>query len=342
MTLAESFKAQASHCLALGSPFMNQLCLCFAENMQASGAVMDKIRSWPGDPSAGGDALALRIAGGLHALALSGAEPQLAAAYPPSEADNDHLWRSISLAITGHSAFLCDWIETPPQTNEVRRSAALIPVSQYLANRFGLPLQLSELGSSGGLNLFFDNYAVDTGATILGSKSPILTLTPDWQGTPPANNGFTVVERRGVDLNPLDIGTKDGRLRLMSYLWPDQAERLERTRAALAGAEPVVDKGNAVDWLERRLAPASGRCHLIFNTIAWQYFKSEDQERGAALLVNAGLQATHDAPIAHFAMEGALTTKRAKLTLKIWPGNEVHDLGEAGFHGQIVDWKNPK
>jgi DNA-binding CsgD family transcriptional regulator len=54
-----------------------------------------------------------------------------------------------------------------------------------------------------------------------------------WEGDPPELPvSFDVAERAGCDRNPLDATTRDGRLTLMSYVWPDQVERFTRLEAA--------------------------------------------------------------------------------------------------------------
>lgn len=101
----------------------------------------------------------------------------------------------------------------------------------------------------------------------------------------------------------------------------------------------MVARGDAVDWLETRLATRhSGHLHLIFHTVAWQYFPSATQAKGEALLADAGARATVDAPLARLAMEADSTPGSAGVTLTLWPGDETVTLARAGFHGQHIDW----
>ncbi|MBR9844430.1 MAG: DUF2332 family protein [Rhodobacteraceae bacterium] len=336
-----ALREQAGYCEGLESPFMGRLLRLLADNWPADTALAAKVDAWPGDMSPYADSLPLRIAGGLHALCLSGRAPALAAAYPPALTDKTTLWPALDAALHEHDAFLCDWINSPPQTNELRRSAALIGTAALLAGRFDLPFRLSELGASGGLNLMFDHFALDLGALRLGPAKAPVTLTPDWRGPLPPDAALNISERRGVDLNPLDAHTPEGTLRLMAYLWPDQSERLARTRAAIAIQDAPVDRADAIDWLSTRLATTEGAPHLIYHTVAWQYFPAEAQQRGTALIEAAGARATPGAPLAWLSMETDGKSPGAALTLRLWPGDHRLALGRADFHGRWIDWQAP-
>ena len=143
-------------------------------------------------------------------------------------------------------------------------------------------------------------------------------------------------------MNPLDPMKQNQLLRMCSYLWADQPERVERTRAAATVQTTQVDKGDAIAWLETRLdhAPAN-HLHLIQHTIAWQYFPQKAQARGTQLIEAAGAKATPDTPLAWMQMEtdgdrtGAVG---AALTLRLWPGDITLNLGRADFHGRWINW----
>lgn len=75
-----SFHDQAAHCDHLGLPLTARVLRVLADSLD-QGAVAGCVLNWSGDPAPQADALALRLAGGLHALVLSGADPDLAAAY---------------------------------------------------------------------------------------------------------------------------------------------------------------------------------------------------------------------------------------------------------------------
>ena len=338
----QAFLKQAKSCEDLGSAFTARLCRLAAKHMRADTAVEERILSWPGNATATGDALALRLAGSLHALVLSGQSAALADIYPPKAAEDAMLWASVKAAFIDHQAFILDRLTSAPQTNEVRRSAALLPGFLTIAQLTAKPLMLSEVGASAGLNLNWDKYAYTFGSTTWGGTSTV-SLAPDWQGQPLPNAELSVTNRAGCDLNPLNPASAEDRLRLMSYIWADQADRLERTRHALEIAvanNVVVDRADAIDWLKRRLSQQhTGVTHVIYHTIAWQYLPDALKAKGEALIAAAGKKATADAPLARLQMEADGKTDGAALTLQIWPTGERHEIGRADFHGRWINWK---
>ena len=88
----------------------------------------------------------------------------------------------------------------PPQTKEVRRSAALIAGAQVALEHFQRPIMSSELGASAGLNLMWDHYGLDIAGQITGPQTPVLTLNPDWTGPCSPSNSINIAKRAGVTL----------------------------------------------------------------------------------------------------------------------------------------------
>ncbi|MDW3224881.1 MAG: DUF2332 family protein [Paracoccaceae bacterium] len=345
MSLCEAFSQQAASCEKLGSPFMGQLLRLLAERWSRGTRLDARFAQFEGDIGPAGASLPLRMAGGLHALVLSGRTPELADVYPPHAVTDDALWSAVRAALQFHEDFMLNWVESPPQTNEVRRSAALIPGACVAANAFDLPFVISELGASAGLNLIWDRYALVLPGMTLAPENPVLTLTPEWEGPNPPGKIPLVSARSGVDLNPLNPANPDDLLRLTAYLWPDQPHRLDLTRAAAGAMTAHIARGDAIDWLAHRLEDApEGHVHLIQHTVAWQYFPSHAQDRGTALIEAAGRAASTRRPLAWLAMEsdGDKTGRiGAALTLRLWPGDRTYNLGRADFHGRWVKWQDP-
>lgn len=339
--LRDAFREQAGYCEGLDSPFMGRLLRLLAKNWPEDTKLAAKLAAWVGDIGPMADSLPLRVAGGLHALRLMGKDSGLEATYPPANPSDDQLWQSVEAALRLHDDLLCDWVYHAPQTNEVRRAAALIAGAHLLASRFQMPFQLSELGASGGLNLMFDQFRLDANANSFGPAASNVSLSPDWTGHVPQNAHLSVTERRGVDLNPLDAHTPEDALRLLAYLWPDQDERIARTRAAIALQDADLDRADAIDWLDHRLEAKDGHLHLIYHTIAWQYFPSDAQSRGTTLIETAGARASEQAPLAWLRMEADGNAPGARLSLRYWPGDITVELGRVDFHGRWVDWQGP-
>ncbi|QJF52118.1 DUF2332 domain-containing protein [Roseobacter ponti] len=343
MTLARAFADQAISCGRLGSPFMQQLLSMLSAHWPGDTALAAKFAAFSGDIGPAGHSLPLRLAGGLHALVLTGRAPELAALYPPSRVSDHALREGVLDALGAHEAFLLNWVESPPQTNEVRRSAALMAGATVVAQHSQLPVVLSELGASGGLNLMWDHYALDLSGGGPGTAAPVVRLTPEWEGPLPPTRLPVVAERAGVDLNPLDPQNPDDLLRLTAYLWPDQPHRLAMTRAAAGVMTARIDRADAIDWLEQRLTAApDGHLHLIQHTVAWQYFPEAARARGLALIEAAGAAATHYRPLAWLSMESegdVHAAEGAALVLRFWPGDVTLRLGRADFHGRWIRWQ---
>ena len=83
MTIREDFRHQAQVCAALGSPFVAQLMQLLADRLTPGDLVSDALFNWPGDRSASGASVPLRLAGGLHMLVLCDKDPGLKSIYPP-------------------------------------------------------------------------------------------------------------------------------------------------------------------------------------------------------------------------------------------------------------------
>jgi hypothetical protein len=342
VTLPAALEDQARSCDTLGSPFTARLLRLLARRLRPGTPLTDRLFGWPGDITSRGHSVPLRLAGALNALVLSGRDAGLAAVYPPADAAEDDLWAAVAAALARHAAAIDLFLDSPPQTNEVGRSAALIAAGDWLADRYRLPIRLSELGASAGLNLNWDRYRLRLGGQDYGPADAVLTLEPESRGELPPAAAPRITERRGVDLNPLDLSDPAQRLRLLAYVWPDQTDRLARLRAALTLPPPPVDRGDAAAWLAMRLdTPGTSGLHLVYHTVAWQYFPAATQAACSAALASAAARATPDTPLAHLAMEADADHNGAGLAVTLWPGAITLPLGRVDFHGRWLDWRPP-
>ena len=345
-----SFREQARICAGLGSPFTAKVCELAADRLAPSTPVGRRVLDWRGDPRPHADALPLRFAGALHACARRGEPAGVARAWPPNAiSDDDTLWAAIETACGTAGAFILAWLDSPPQTNEVGRSGPLAAGLLVLADRFGLPFDLYELGCSAGLNLNLDRYAFDLGGVATGDRGSAVRLAPDWDGPPPPDAKIVVATRQGVDLSPLDVSRPEAAERLLAYVWADQRERLTRLDAALEIARaypPPVTGADGADWWERQLSvePTPGLCRVVMHTIALQYFTPEGRGRVVAHLDREGAAATAEAPLAWLSYEAAEAPdadgrRWAELSLTVWPGGQRRVLARGHPHGFAIQWR---
>lgn len=117
------------------------------------------------------------------------------------------------------------------QTNEVRRCTYLYPSFCYMFNKVNKPLALIEIGTSAGLQLFWDQYRYSYGTgEVFGNKDSKVHLKSEIKGE---NQPFflqqspPVVERIGLDLHINDLNNEEDYLWLRSLIWPEHKERLE-------------------------------------------------------------------------------------------------------------------
>ena len=337
-----AFRKQASWCRNLGSPLTALVCDLAAERLDRSTISGRRILDWPAQPGPAVDVLALRLAGGLHALARRG-HPRLASCYPPSPLpDAGAFWRAMQAGLDDPA--LSPWLDSVPQTNEVARSAALMAGLLVIASETGLPMALYELGASAGLNLLPDRYDIRLGGMQAGTPGSTVVLQPDWSGAPPPAAAVRVALRRGVDLSPLRVGDAADQERLRAYVWADQAARMARLEGALAIAAadpPALDKGDAADWTEANIqsTPEPGLVRVLMHSVAYAYFLMAARDRIAGHIAAVGRQATAEAPLAWLRFEPPPGQAEAPtLRLQCWPGGHERKLATGSPHGTWIRW----
>jgi hypothetical protein len=332
MTFEEAMAFQAGFCATNGAPVTAAACRALAAGLDESTATGRRVRHWPGEYIR--DALPLRLVAPYHALFRAGK----IAAFDTVEA--------IRAATTAHDAWICDWLDGPPQTNEPARSATFMAALLVLAERFALPFELLEIGSSAGLNLLIDRYRYDLGGSVAGpGDSPVL-IRPEWRGSPPPQADVHITSVRGVDIAPIDVTDAATAARLMGYVWIDAPERIVRVEAAIAmiGVKPVdLVRGDAADWVEMWLAEpqANGTTRVLMHSIVWQYLPPEGQARITAATEAAGATATSDRPLAWVRMEADADRKTIQLHMTAWPGGKIEHLAAVHPHGAWLEWNGP-
>lgn len=341
--VARAFANQVAYCTRNGAPLTGRVLAGIGAVLAsgAEGVLLDRVRGWQGRPLA--DALPLRLTGGLHALHLSGAAPELAAIYLGQAADDAGV---IAAVIARHEAALLPWLDGPPQTNEAGRSANFIAAMLWLASQ-GCPARFAclEIGSSAGINLMLERYAYDLGGVQVGPSDAVMHLAPDWRGAPPPARPIAIVRTRGCDVAPVDLTDPAEALRLKAYIWPEHKVRFERMDAAIRAAsmrKPDLVQASAADFVEAELARPQepGTTRVLMHSIVWQYVPADQQARVTAAMEMAGAKATPERPLAWVQVEADRTVHRHKLTARYWPGGggEEVQLAWSHPHGVDVEW----
>lgn len=339
----QSFEVQAKACRALGSPFYAALCDRLRVALDTSSALRALADGFVGEPVRGN--FAIRLLGGVHARVLAGNAPEIARHFPSVGGDGDATAAADEIAalLARDPRWPEPWLAAFPQTNEVRRSAALLPGLLEIAHTTELPLRLLEIGSSAGLNLQWDRFHYDYGMHTWGDATSPVRLVTQWRGRggPPWQARIAVASRAGCDIAPIDPCDDDAARRLQAYVWPDQLDRLANLRAAIAFARetpPSVVCARAADWLAHELAQSvEGVVTVVCHSIMWAYVPQDERARIARTIEAAGERASARAPLAWLSLEDASPV--TALWLRRWPDAPApRALAHADPHVTWIMW----
>jgi len=294
----------------------------------------------------------------IHFLVLQEPQGDLAAVYPdltepPALGDPVPALRAF---LAEHAEDLEEIYATRnTQTNEVGRSAFLLPMFGLVAARARRPLAMIEAGASAGLNLLFDRYFYDYGlAGSAGDPASAVHLAPEIRGgvPPPVPNRMpTVVSRVGVDLQPVDVRDFDAIAWLRACIWPEHAARVQLfTRAVeIARADPPrVIRGDFVEMLPGLIESAPQDAAVcVFHTAALAYVPREQREHLADLMAEAGgarevYWVAGEGPRILAAMfpEAGITGPEGGYALVVGrAGRDAAWVGEAAYHGRWLRWR---
>jgi hypothetical protein len=314
-TLRDRFRAHARALVNGGrSPLYAELMAATADDLDRGGVVA---RLFAGLPAPRGSVPQLRLMAALHELVLAGSVPELARFYPSAggERPPQGAWPWARAALNDHFDWIRERLPRTVQTNEVGRSTVLYAVLLWLAD-----------GSERRLRL------------LPWQPGPRIDLAA-------AQDRLRISHRAGCDLAPLDPSLADDRRRLLSYIWPDEPERLARLQAALAIAarDPLpIARSPASEWLaaelERRRA---GELTIVWHSIVRQYVPGEEW---AAVIecLRAASAARSDRPIVRVAVEPRRDhVVNFAVSLHAEPDGPGQILARCGDHGPPVVWKPP-
>lgn len=344
------FERQAHWCDRLGSPFTARLMEHAAIDAEAGGIVAGLTSDWSAAPQQ--DAVGLRLAGALHAGVLTGRDADLAAVYPKRGRawDFGDVWPIAKAFLEREADWVRAFMQSPPQTNEVGRAGGLAAAFLWLAERMPQPFRMIELGASAGLNLNWDRfrYAHEPWWRRSGAGPLIPTV---FEGTPPEWREIAFSERLACDQAPIDVRDADQALRLRSYVWPDQFDRMERLDAAVAVARDagaVVERADAGDWLAERLAGQLPEgTTVIYHSVFFQYPPQAVRDAITNCIETSGADASAQRQLAWVRFEpevvlgGPAGSGRFVIDVRLWDGAREQrvELGEADPHGRSAVWR---
>lgn len=269
---AEAAAAFATFAAAEGHriPMYARLCSTISERPELHGLLLQ---------APVGQRLPVLLLAAVHDVVLAHPDCELARWYPsvsgtevPAEDPAAALLELVEL----HRERLLDTLRSRVvQTNEVNRSVGWHLALRELCRDDERPLALVELGASAGLNLRLDDYSVelvgDDKSTWWGRHDSTVRLSARlvgdgadrWTSLPAAP---PVSWSLGIDDRPVDVTDPDDARWLEACVWPEQPERFERLRHALARAAadpPTVRRGDAVDDLADAIEAAPDETHVV-------------------------------------------------------------------------------
>lgn len=255
------------------------------------------------------------------------------------------------------------------QTNEVRRSAALLPVLQRLSR--DAPIALLEVGASAGLNLLVDRYRYRYGVgPWVGSTAFAVAIRCALRGPAPPYRlkPARIAHRLGLDPHPLDVRRAEDARWLMACVWPEHVDRLELLRAAVEIGRrdpPEIVRGNAqAADLDAALSSLPNDIPIcVVHSAVMPYLTPTERNEFVRTLDRLGRERRDAAPLHWLSFEGgarasfgaalpfsALDTRRPDdrpadnvglVGYARWgaKGREERLLARADLHGRWLEWR---
>lgn len=232
------------------------------------------------------------------------------------------------------------------QTNEVQRSAVLMPAFQLIARATEKPLALIEIGTSAGLNLLWDKFGYDYGVgEVIGDLNSEVRIRCELRAALAFNLNPELPAtcfRVGIDLNPLDTNNEEDRLWLKALIWPEHIERMHLLEAAMNIARrnpPRLVRGDALEILPNALSQSPmDSIPCVVSTFTLNQFSSESREKLELLLTQeAKRRELHFVYIEYVTYSPGI---HPELHAVLRTGDKRQDrlLGKCEPHGEWLEW----
>lgn len=335
-TLAERMRRHAGDSTHLYGHLMRAM----ADDWDAGGVVAQICSGHEDAPP--GSVLQLRLLGGLFRIVLTGRAPELVPYYPclGGGAPPSQTWPHVRPVLAAHVQELRRALLVAPQTNEPGRATALLVGLFDVVRATGLTqVRLLEPGASAGLNLLVDRFRFENADWSYGPRDSPLVLRDGVVGAVRPTD-FTVVDRRGCDLAPVDPTSDTGQLLLRSFVWPfhvDRYQRLANAFEVVANRPTVVDTGSAGEWLEQQFGaqPRDDVLTVVWHSIAQLYWQADEVRWVRTAIAHAAASG----PVARVTMEypdGGELAEVAVSTSDHGVMTTPRTIATANAHGQPV------
>ena len=356
--LSALFARQAEAMAINGSPLYESICRFAALELSRPSALTQALEPW--SRSRVGDMIPLRVLAAAHRLVLERRAPALSLFYPtvggsiPADARSRQMcFDAFVTTLVDHKDELPELLAGPPQTNEIARACALAGVLHMVSAEWHLPIRLHECGASAGLHLRADHLRISGDGVEVGPIDSPVSLTDAWVGLSAPLADPHVIERVGVDRDPIDVTTTDGRLHLTSFLWPDQLDRYDRLRGAwkLVDEIPVdIVRGDLVEHLAS-LHLEEGTALVVWHSSVWMYLTDAERREFDRCLTALARQASPEAPLIEVSREfyqDRIGTS-FPVVIRAWPmlswidagPGESVVLGDSPAQGLPMTWCEP-
>lgn len=295
----------------------------------------------------------------LHALLLARPSHELARWFPnltavPADDEEDPMPALRRLCAEEADEVATMLATRATQTNEIGRCALFLPVFGLLAHEVGGPLAHVDVGTSAGLNLLLPHhrYRYEPGGEVGAVDTPV-TLTCGTRGDVPVPTTMPdVAAAVGLDRSPIDVTDDDAVRWLEACVWPDQVDRFQRLRAAIALAREVgvdVRRGDAVMHTPAIVDEVSAMGHPVVTNSWVLNYLTGDQRRSYVAMLD-GLGAQRDVSWVYLESPwltpelpgpvGEREVERSVLVLVRWRGGVRHvdHLADAHPHGYWLHW----
>ena len=209
------------------------------------------------------------------------------------EASSDP-WAVFRSVLLEHGDWIAHFVHAQPvQTHVVQRCWVLLPLFLTIARVAQKPLDLIELGASGGLNLLWDRFFYRYRAGTWGEAGSGVSLSGEERVPIPPDLlkvEVAIRSRRGIDLNPVDVRSEDGLRLLRAFRKNDRyAALLDAATKVFREEPPELMRGNYLDLLPGLLRQrGAGSLTVVYQTHSTVYLSDEERHRLRLIIDSAG------------------------------------------------------